>query len=175
MLCVGFTGTRTGLTARQKTLLVETMRLLNPACVHHGDCVGADAQLHALIREQFPAIRLAIHPPTQDRYRAFCQGDELYPARPYLHRNRCIVDVTQTLIACPRTNDEEQRSGTWATVRMARRLNHPVLILSPYEIHGGPQACSQAPAYPSQKTAGQRQPPSGSGRPQRPQRGQRGP
>lgn len=41
----------------------------------------------------------------------------------YLDRNRRLVFGADLLLAFPRTSAEEQRSGTWATVRAARKLN----------------------------------------------------
>jgi hypothetical protein len=32
-------------------------------------------------------------------------------------------------VACPRTDQEQRRSGTWATVRYARKVGKPVLII----------------------------------------------
>jgi hypothetical protein len=46
--------------------------------------------------------------------------DILYPTRPYLARNKDIVDACTILIATPAQNSEIQRSGTWATVRYAK-------------------------------------------------------
>jgi len=55
----------------------------------------------------------------------------LYNARPPLTRNHDIVDCTELLIACPKSMKEELRSGTWATVRYARKLERPVIIIYP--------------------------------------------
>ena len=53
----------------------------------------------------------------------------MYAEKRYLERNRDIVDACDILIACPRTLKEELRSGTWATVRYARKVGKPVAIL----------------------------------------------
>jgi hypothetical protein len=74
-------------------------------------------------------LKVVIHPPTLERRRAFCVGDEAMPPRPYLLRNLHIVDAVQVLIAGPSTNNEGTRSGTWYTVRAARRAGKPITIL----------------------------------------------
>lgn len=51
---------------------------------------------------------------------------------PYIVRDHAIVDEVQFLIGCPRKDIEELRSGTWATIRYARKqrrnLNCIILI-----------------------------------------------
>lgn len=43
-----------------------------------------------------------------------------------------IVDATAVLVACPKEEEgEELRSGTWATVRYARRRHRPVYVVRP--------------------------------------------
>jgi hypothetical protein len=46
-------------------------------------------------------------------------------------RNHDIVDETELLIACPGELAEAVRSGTWATVRYARKLGRPIVIFWP--------------------------------------------
>jgi hypothetical protein len=52
------------------------------------------------------------------------------PKRP-LDRDWDIVEEANTLVAVPANQKEEVRSGTWATVRYARKLNAPVVIIKP--------------------------------------------
>lgn len=50
--------------------------------------------------------------------------------KPYLERNANIVEESSILIACPiDKNEEEWRSGTWSTVRKARKRNIMIHIL----------------------------------------------
>ena len=51
--------------------------------------------------------------------------------KPYLDRNKDIVDETNILMACPNKAEEVQRSGTWSTVRYARKVGKAVLIVYP--------------------------------------------
>src|SRR5262245_31983566 len=115
-MIIGFTGTRHGMTPAQQWSLEET--LLNYGCtvLHHGDCVGADAQADALARSM--QIARVVHPPLVNRYRAFVQPGPtctVLEPRPYLTRNRAIVEAAALLIAAPQTLGEQRRSGTWAT------------------------------------------------------------
>jgi hypothetical protein len=98
---------------------------------HHGDCVGADAEADDLIA-QIGGCKIVIHPPDNPRKRAFktrYPGRIVLPAKPYLMRNHDIVDATDILIAAPKTNEEELRSGTWATIRYAMKQGKEVLKL----------------------------------------------
>ena len=96
--------------------------------LHHGDCVGGDALAHAHARMLRQSI--TIHPPDTPGYRAWCVGNEQRPQRPYLTRNRTIVDSCDVLVALPKTPArEELRSGTWATVRYARKQGVRVIVI----------------------------------------------
>jgi hypothetical protein len=126
---IGFTGTREGMQNIQKSVVSDLLLHRFPAWLHHGVCVGADEQVHRI------AINLGIfvagHPPTNQRYRAWLPHfDKLYPEQEYLTRNHEIVDACDELIATP-ANDEEHspRSGTWATIRYARRKGKMVTIV----------------------------------------------
>lgn len=143
-LHVGFTGTRQGMTRKQadecKDLLSRIRRDtdLNQwagtyrAFFHHGDCIGADAEAHCIASELvFPHYGIIIHPPTNQKMMANCKGAERMKPKPYLERNHDIVDASTILIATPETEEEVLRSGTWATVRYARRQNMVVKILNP--------------------------------------------
>jgi hypothetical protein len=139
----GFTGTQIGMSDRQKEALRALFERDTIDEFHHGDCVGADYEAHVIVWGLTFGPTIVIHPPTIRSKRAFCFGYDhptrprrwrahgivQLPAKPYLDRNHDIVDQTDTLIAAPRTNDEEQRSGTWATVRYARRLGRPIIML----------------------------------------------
>jgi predicted Rossmann fold nucleotide-binding protein DprA/Smf involved in DNA uptake len=48
-----------------------------------------------------------------------------------LERNKDIVSESDFLIAAPDSKKERLRSGTWATVRHARKLGKRVMILEP--------------------------------------------
>ena len=135
----GFTGTRAGMTERQQHALdlILCDHDTNTAAFHHGGCHGADAEAHKIA-----AVHAArhVHPGDKDQWRGWkhneCGGREsgyakLHPWKPYLERNHTIVDICDVLIAAPKTPTEELRSGTWATIRYARKIGRPVIILDP--------------------------------------------
>ena len=124
---VGFTGTSdlSGVASKRVDLLWDVLGELKKkgfTVLHHGDCVGADQECHeAAIGLGY---KIVIHPPSDPKKRAFCtaEADEVRKEFPYLTRNHHIVNETQVLVAMPKViGKEELRSGTWATVRYARK------------------------------------------------------
>ena len=125
-----FTGTRRGMTPAQREAFAGLLARLEIAELTHGDCLGADAEAHALAREA--AIPIRIRPCDIVAMRAFCEGGEVVaPAKKPLARNRDIVDDGELLIATPGMMREQQRSGVWATIRYALRLGRPVYVIWP--------------------------------------------
>lgn len=127
---IGFTGTQQGMTDNQLSMVKKMLQDFKPEQLHHGDCIGADEQAH-LMANIFD-ISVTIHPPTDTKKRAFCPAyDLMLPAKPYLERNHDIVDVTDLLIAAPKSSTEELRSGTWATIRYAKKKYKHINIVYP--------------------------------------------
>lgn len=126
---VGFTGTRRGLTLLQLRGLRQVLEYLRGRAFHHGDCVGADAEAHAIARSLGYVI--VAHPPALQTHRANMLADRMLPSRTYLRRNRDIVDACEILIAAPAGTKEVPHSGTWATVRYARLRGIPIIFLYP--------------------------------------------
>jgi hypothetical protein len=119
---VGFTGTQEGMSASQCARVIDLLLKLRLGMTHfhHGDCIGADEQAHQIIRAIAPTVLVVGHPPSNPAKRAFCQCDILMEEKPYLERNQDIVAACELLIATPK-GPETLYSGTWATVRAARR------------------------------------------------------
>ena len=87
-MIVGFTGSRVGMTGPQSAIVLKL--LAKAAEAHHGDCVGADEQFHELCR--IAGVPVVIHPPDDDKLRAFCEGAIRVEApRPYLVRNASLL------------------------------------------------------------------------------------
>lgn len=129
---IGFTGTRLGMTARQRSLLLGQLVLWPQSFeFHSGDCVGADQEAHELVQQFASEASTFGHPPDNSALRAFCRYDFEYQPAPYLVRDHRIVDCTDFLVAAPRSLQAETRSGTWATVQYARRKGKRVYILAP--------------------------------------------
>ena len=127
---IGVTATQKGATEAQLATFERLLRSnLRPAELHHGDCIGGDEQAHNLA---FPlGIRTVAHPPTNGKARAYCLADYSLKPRPYLDRNKDIVNAVDVLLAMPRLDQEERRSGTWSTVRYARQVKKPIGIIWP--------------------------------------------
>lgn len=136
---IGFTGTQEGLTDQQKRTLEERVGrfyLDGPfGIVHHGMCVGADTQFHAIIRTLLAHVKIIGHPGFKEGHpkRAILDVDEIMPVPKGgpLARNVDIAVESDWLFACPKEMKEVLRSGTWATVRYARKAEHSLTIIYP--------------------------------------------
>lgn len=128
---IGFTGTRNGMTIRQREMFGLLLKLYGAEDMfHHGDCVGADREAHSLALTRL--IKIHIHPPEDPKARANCEGyTEIAEPKPYLDRNHDIVDACDVLFAMPSSREEEQRSGTWATIRYARKQEKALIVIWP--------------------------------------------
>lgn len=132
-IVVGFTGTREGMTPTQKIAVAQMFRDASVIEAHHGDCIGGDEDFHNIA--QIAGVRIEIHPPENTKLRAYCQGAAfVHPPRPYLVRNRVIVNSVQVMIACPKEEYEPLPSrgqGTWSTIRYARKCDVLLRIVWP--------------------------------------------
>lgn len=127
---IGYSGTKTGMSAPQHATVKKLMELMGSCTLktngHHGDCVGGDAEFHAICKEL--GLRTVIHLPVKQVLRAFCIGDEYRDPLPYLVRNREIVHSCRIMITAPPTMEELPRGGTWFTVRYARKYGVPTFL-----------------------------------------------
>lgn len=128
---MGFRGTRKGMTERQKEALRQVLDECRPIEFHHGNCVGADAEAHAIVWTSYPKIRVVIHLPTNQKLRACGEGVEQVPARGYTARNRELVKTCDMVVAATRLMEEPQKSGTWAAIRYARIRQMTLIVLEP--------------------------------------------
>ena len=124
---VSFTGNQGGMTAAQKKAFRTLIR--GADIFTHGDCVGSDAQAHQIAVEC--GVETNIRPCTITHKRAYCEGNTIHDPKPPMDRNTDIVLDGDCLIATPKEFEEVQRSGTWATVRRARRKGKLVYIIWP--------------------------------------------
>lgn len=124
LMNVGFTGTRKGMSEAQSAQLRYLLALFKHAdhaigrrpVLHHGGCAGADME----------ASELALGAGYEEReHMPYAQE-----AKYLLARDREIVKACDVLVAAPHTDAEQVRSGTWYTVRQARRAGKPVVMLS---------------------------------------------
>lgn len=128
-MIIGFTGTRHGMTVVQNRNMITLLQDLDPEWVHHGDCLGADHQVD--LAAQLLDICRHVHPCNIASQRAYCAGEVIESTLAPLVRNRVIVDACALLLAAPDTTQERRRSGTWSTVRYARRIGRPIKLLLP--------------------------------------------
>lgn len=126
-MIVGFTGTREGMSDKQKETLAWLFDSIYVDEFHHGDCIGADKDAHIIVCDSGSSAKIVIHPPINTSKRAYCisigEGyhnmEELSPYE-YLERNKHIVDASQLLIVAPENYIESTRSGTWSTYRYGK-------------------------------------------------------
>lgn len=135
-MIVGFTGTQDGMTKAQHQTCAEVLRTLFAKAngldqFHHGDCVGADEEAHNILKSH-AWLQIHIHPPEIKTKRAFCTSHcvYIYKTKPYLDRNHDIVDASPVMVAAP-NGPEKTRSGTWATVRYARKRKRYIVLVWP--------------------------------------------
>lgn len=132
---IGFTGTRHGMTDKQKEAVKKFIISEKFNEFHHGDCIGSDKESHDIVDEyrkeekKEDKIKIVGHPPKYNKYRAYCKCDILLAKDDYLVRNHNIVDATDIMIATPDTK-ERLHSGTWATVRYARKKDKKIYIFN---------------------------------------------
>lgn len=142
MYKVGFTATRHGLTPLQKEgVYINLETILSRHIIefsierkevqfHHGKCKGGD-RAGLSIAKQFDFWTVA-HPSDLTNWTFFdLESDEERSIRPPLERDYNIVNECDIVIACPFEMDEVRRSGTWSTIRCAKRLNKLLVVIYP--------------------------------------------
>ena len=129
---LGFTGTQRGLSPQQIFFVQMFVReftrqcdLLREAALgRHGCCVGADEQFHRM--GTFGNVPMITHPGhIPEKTSTSCSGVFHHLPRNTLERNQLVVSRSWALLVCPSTDVEQVRSGTWATIRYARRVRKP--------------------------------------------------
>jgi hypothetical protein len=129
MKIVGVTGTKDGSNHLQIANLKRVLKSID--ILHHGDCKGADAEAWWIAKVLYNKYTVC-HPPIKDKTRAFTKpNDEVRPQYDYITRDHHIVDESQYLIGVSKGMEEIVRSGTWTTIRYARKKGRPILILFP--------------------------------------------
>ncbi len=133
---VGFIGTPRGLTRSQKDALARLLSAMRIVQFHHGQSAGADAAAHEIASAL--GICIVLHPSTSPGREPVKMQHVIRTEEPCaaMERNRRIVHAADLLIAAPPTLEEQVRksNGTWelwATIRYARSVLAPVVILDP--------------------------------------------
>lgn len=135
MVIVGFTGTRKGMTDEQWDAVIEILMGLDYNEAHQGDCIGADADfftiLYGLREETKRPCTIHAWPSTVKGTNIHSKSDVIHDPLPPLVCDKLMVERSDLLIACPKGFDEEVRSGTWTTVRYARKHGIRRIIVLP--------------------------------------------
>lgn len=116
------------MTSEQKQMLMSELHRLGATDLHHGDCQGGDEEAHDIGRQL--GLSIVGHPPIGEGLRAFCVCDDMREPAEYMVRNRNIVLETQVLLTTP-DGPERLRSGTWATLRFAKKTKRPWICIAP--------------------------------------------
>jgi hypothetical protein len=132
---IAFTGSQEGPVSKlQERAFTRLIRSRTISIWRHGDCIGWDEFAHNIIVRLYgEKVKVIIHPPDNDEKRAFCKAPnmELMLPKPYLDRDDDMAKICKALVACPKGDVEELRSGTWATVRYAKSYHKPVYLVFP--------------------------------------------
>ena len=148
ILHVGVTGSRDGWTDAQKKRFCSLLQSVGDEIdlvFHHGDCKGVDVQAATECRARKPRSFIEIHPPTKNVQRAFFKdGNKTHTSKPYLDRNKDIVDASDEVWAFPNTDRYQTRSGTWFTIKYAQsqRGKRLWIILPDGQIVAGDQVAT---------------------------------
>ena len=132
---IGFTGTRHATPAMTDHLERIIAELPADCTVVTGACIGVDALAATLAYQRGLRVHTIV-PADRSRvdreWRGWCHTFEEMPhGTTYRDRNQRIVERSTRLIAVPEAPEnapESRRSGTWMTVRIARRLGRPVQV-----------------------------------------------
>jgi hypothetical protein len=126
---VGFTGTRNGMTDKQKAAVKALLEELHPTEALHGGCIGADIDFDEMFIGR--PIVVTVYPSNIKSMQGnWSHLDIVRPENIPLVRNATIVDLSELMIATPK-GEEVLRSGTWSAIRYARKVKKPLIIVWP--------------------------------------------
>lgn len=133
---IGFTGTRNVRDVDLERIRAAVLALPPDATVVTGACIGVDALVARMahggrrhVHTIVPAGRSRVDPYWRQHCNTF---EEMPPGTDYRARNERIVELSDRLVAFPEYPEDHHRShrsGTWMTVRIARRAGKPVEVV----------------------------------------------
>lgn len=135
-MIVGFTGTRIGMTPVQWQAVRDLCASWLIIEAHHGLCQGADEEFHWLLRGlgNGPKIDIHGHPPIRQAHvaskRTWQDCNVTNTPKEFNVRDKDIILASSRLIGAPFC-PEVTASGTWTTIRFARKKNKPIWIVMP--------------------------------------------
>ncbi len=130
----GFTGTQKCPKECHKSIRQVIASLADATEFTTGGAYGVDTEV-AIAADLFPSVthRLCLPQSHYNHQLPWIIEDRIgrYPivdraGISYRERNERILHFSDVLIAFPMTAKEEQRSGTWMTIRMTRKIRMPV-------------------------------------------------
>jgi hypothetical protein len=128
---IGVTGTRHGLSIAQRKWFKDFLEHNSANVLHHGDCVGVDAEVATEFSNQGSYI--IAHPGnSRDAWKAYCPVNDLILTwRENLERNKTLADCSSLMLCFPLTETESLQSGTWFTIRYIRKQEIPFFVITP--------------------------------------------
>lgn len=128
---IGVTGTRSGMNEKQVISLLSYLaeNFVKGSELHHGDCVGVDAQVADLANRL--GYKIVCHPPILESLRANYPSDDYRAPYTYFQRNRNIVDETDLLLVVPYQDEHQSHGGTWYTHDYAAKRGKERIVFLP--------------------------------------------
>jgi hypothetical protein len=132
-LVVGLTGTRGGMTLEQAATAAAWFAERHGQIreLHHGDCVGVDAEIHDMIREVDPRVWIVGHPPTDGKMRAGCECDQTRSPRASAECIRYVAGESAVVLALPARSREQTSDPVWRAVAYTRNIRKRVDLILP--------------------------------------------
>ncbi len=139
---LGFTGTRYRPTLPKQVVVTAHLLLIGKQASGFvtGACTGIDAIIGFSAATEWPDRRHIVFVPADRRHVDrwwfdfdFVEVYEMPPGSTYRERNQRIVDTSQRIVGYPigaEDHPAQRRSGTWQTIRMARRdhVEQPIIL-----------------------------------------------
>ena len=136
-MVLAFTGTRQGATEQQLKTAILHLSLEPQHYILNGACEGADRAIHGAILDAGLGgkVRFEFWPSNEEQnkwaLKVLRPKDLLFGIEKPLKRNNFMINRAEGLMAMPKGYREALRSGTWATIRYARKIKKPVTIVWP--------------------------------------------
>jgi hypothetical protein len=134
-MIVAMTGTQQGITYQQHWSFCKFLALYpdidEVEAFLNGDCIGADLAVTNLVATFWPHVQIWKYPGDIPSKRAGGFSHVTMDPSDCLSRNREMVERSGLLVAFPGEFHEVLRSGTWATIRHARRRGIPTVFFWP--------------------------------------------
>lgn len=125
--------------AAEESITNTLLILPEPEEVYTGGALGVDTLVQFIAQQVWPNADHYLCLPTGAPYNqevlrsglpTLLSSEGSTVAESYMLRNDLLVNRCDELIAFPLTEEEIMRSGTWATIRRARKADKPVRIFA---------------------------------------------